>query len=340
MRSDRCLSLYVMQPLIGAGLHRPFPGIPILMYHSISEDRERNCGAYYKVCTPPALFREHLQILRESGFTVCDLDAAVAALQEPSSPCLPVGATRIPVVPVTRENGRSPVARDPYSPSNLETRSPVAISAASRPRLAVITFDDGFRDFLTDAWPALCDFGFSATVFLPTQFIGRQRTVFQGRDCLTWDEVRALRRGGAQFGSHTVTHPLLVELDDAAMARELSQSKCAIEEELGEPIHSFSHPFAFPLAQHRYVERFRRTLADCGYRAAVTTTLGRAQAGDDSLLLKRLPVNGADDAKLFCAKLAGAYDWLEAPQRVFKRLKQFTRGFRQGRQSALAGASH
>ena len=77
------------------------------------------------------------------------------------------------------------------------------------PRLAVITFDDGFRDFLTAAWPSLSEFGFTATVFLPTGSIAGQRATFQDRECLTWDEVRTLRREGITFGSHTVSHPSL-----------------------------------------------------------------------------------------------------------------------------------
>jgi len=284
MRLDGYLSSHIVQPCINSGLFMPEPGIPILMYHSISEETESDRGDYYKVCTPPELFRAHLRLLKEEGFTVLDLAAAVDALEGSGD-----GSGMV-------EGG----AR----------------------RVAVITFDDGFRNFLTDAWPALSDCGFAATVFLPTQFIGNQRATFQERDCLTWNEVRMLRGEGVGFGSHSVSHARLEHLDESGLLEELLESRQVIEKELGEPIDFFSHPYAFPQANPGYVEGYRRGILGAGYRAAVTTRLGRARYGDDLSMLKRLPVNGADGPELFRAKLMGAYDWLHAPQQAMQWIKR------------------
>jgi hypothetical protein len=49
--------------------------------------------------------------------------------------------------------------------------------------------------------------------------------------------------------------------------------------------------------------------------------IGRVAESDSRLFMKRLPVNSADDTLLFEAKLAGAYDWLHAPQWLTKILK-------------------
>ena len=56
-------------------------------------------------------------------------------------------------------------------------------------------------------------------MFLPTAFINPERRRFKERECMTWDEVRECRRGGIEFGSHTVNHPKLYELDLAANPR-------------------------------------------------------------------------------------------------------------------------
>jgi peptidoglycan/xylan/chitin deacetylase (PgdA/CDA1 family) len=194
-------------------------------------------------------------------------------------------------------------------------------AAAPRRKLVVLTFDDGYHDFLTAAWPALETHGFTATMFLPTAFIGNQRQGFKGRACLTWSEARDLRQRGAEFGSHTVNHPKLWELLATELDDELKRSRCMLEQELSTPITTFAHPYAFPRQNLAYVERFRQAMDRSGYRLGVTTSLGCVHRGDEPLLLKRLPANGADNASLLRAKLHGAYDWLAVPQNAFKAAK-------------------
>jgi peptidoglycan/xylan/chitin deacetylase (PgdA/CDA1 family) len=296
---DRLVSVNFVAPLrrMFAG-HESAARIPILMYHAITDDPEPGVRGYYRLNTPPALFHEHLRLLKAEGFQVIDLPAAARLLVGRVAPRAPGFADHQSCLP------------------KLETRNP-----QPEARHAVITFDDGFQDFLTAAWPALREFGFSSTVFLPTAFIGRDRRSFKDRPCLTWAEVRRLRREGVCFGSHTVHHPKLWELAAGELERELQDSKHTLEQELNEPVQTFAHPYAFPRSP-AYVTRFRAALATAGYHAGVTTSLGCAAPGDDLLTLKRLPANGADDPALFRAKLRGAYDWLAAPQALIKRLKR------------------
>ena len=280
MRPDQAMTLRVVAPLKRAGLWSRTTGIPVLMYHSVSDDPEPGVADYYRLATGPALFRRHMEVIRELGFEVISLARAVEALQQPL-----------------------PAAR----------------------RQVVITFDDGFRDFATGAWPVLFEFGFTASVFLPTQYIGDKRDSFVGRECLTWDEVISLQRAGVSFGSHTVSHPKLATLEDASLRHELSDSRRAIEDRLGNPVDTFAHPYAFPQEDPAYVARFRRAARDAGYRISVTTLIGSIRPADDPMMLKRLPVNGADTPEFFAAKLLGAYDWMGVPQWVVKRLKGLKR---------------
>ena len=186
------------------------------------------------------------------------------------------------------------------------------------PRCVAVTFDDGFRDFYTVAFPILQQHEFAATMFLPTSYIGQQARRFKSRECLTWSEVKELHRVGMEFGSHTVTHPRLVELDWPDIEKEMNDSKAQIDDHLGVPAKAFAYPYAFPEANQDFVQHFRQLLGKAGYRSSVTTKIGRAHPGDDRLCLKRLPVNSGDDTPLFRAKLHGAYDWLSWPQAFSK----------------------
>lgn len=181
-----------------------------------------------------------------------------------------------------------------------------------------ITFDDGYESFYTKAFPILCKYGFSATVFLPTAFIGDTRRLFKGIGCLTWDEVRYLNSRGIDFGSHTVDHPQLRDLPRSEIERQLRSSRGAIEDELGSRVTTFAYPFAFPEADRAFVPVLRNLLAESGYEYGVSTIIGTVGDGNDRYFMPRLPINSDDDTRFFAAKLHGAYNWLHTIQYVRK----------------------
>jgi peptidoglycan/xylan/chitin deacetylase (PgdA/CDA1 family) len=275
-RLDRSLTLGVFGPLRRAGVGRCAIGMPVLMYHGVSDDAEDGRSPYYRVTTNPQRFAEQMQWISELGFSGVSVEEGLRQLAEGTT-------NRHPAV--------------------------------------AISFDDGFRDFHTMAWPALRRHNFTATMYLPTAFISQQRKTFRGKECLSWDEVRELRREGVRFGSHTVSHPKLHELGWRDIDLEITISKDRIEQELQEPMTSFAYPFAFPQEDRRFVERFVGLLRKAGYKHCATTVIGRVRAGDDLFCLKRLPANSCDDEALFAAKLDGAYDWFSGVQRAFRQVK-------------------
>ena len=188
--------------------------------------------------------------------------------------------------------------------------------------LTVLTFDDGFRDVLTEAVPIMQEFGFTATVYAIAEKSTAVRSTFKDRECMTSAELRQLANVGYEIGSHTVSHPRLYELPWEKIEAEVKQSKRALEDSIGQPVDAFCYPYAYPEADRNFSTRFEQLIRECGYTSNVTTIIGTAKRDSDRFRLPRLPVNSWDDEKLLAAKLDGAYDWLHVPQLGFKRLKQ------------------
>lgn len=185
----------------------------------------------------------------------------------------------------------------------------------------VLTFDDGFHDFYTQAFPILADHGHTATVFLPTQYVASERRWFKSWQCLTWSEVQELHKAGITFGSHTNSHKQLRSLQKAEVEEEIRCSKEAIEDRLGSCVESFSYPFAFPETDQVFKKTLKDLLRAQGYKNGVTTVIGTVADNNDPFFLPRLPVNAADDLRLFQAKLEESYNWLHYIQYLSKLVK-------------------
>lgn len=216
-----------------------------------------------------------------------------------------------------------------YSTLSLEEVQHRLANSSDQTRPVVITFDDGFEDFYTDAFPILEQYGFSATMFLPTGYIGNSNLKFKDKFCLSWGQVCELSAIGQRFGSHTVSHPQLRQIIPADRIRELQESKNGIEQALGKPVNSFSYPYAFPEQDRQFVRELRQDLSECGYTNGVSTIVGRASASDDPFFFKRLPINDGDDCELFRAKLEGGYDWLHPLQYATKLIRSEIQNWQQ-----------
>lgn len=101
---------------------------------------------------------------------------------------------------------------------------------------------------------------------------------------LNWQQVRALDAAGVEIGSHTVTHPFLVQLEDEELAAELGGSKARIEEETGRAVSSLAYPTG---GSAFFDERAVRLAAECGYRYAVSYDHATVRA--DSLKRFEIP---------------------------------------------------
>jgi peptidoglycan/xylan/chitin deacetylase (PgdA/CDA1 family) len=154
-------------------------------------------------------------------------------------------------------------------------------------RCAVLTFDDGFLDFATAAFPELERRGWPATVFLPVGHLGGTdrwdsvRQLTAARRLLDWSTIVELASAGIDFGGHGVTHSDLTLLSGDELFDEIVVPKRLIEERLSRPVVSFAAPFGRTDAR---VDRLIRQY----YRQAVGTELALARKSTDPYAIPRI----------------------------------------------------
>jgi peptidoglycan/xylan/chitin deacetylase (PgdA/CDA1 family) len=188
-------------------------------------------------------------------------------------------------------------------------------------RSVVVTLDDGFVDNYEHALPILRRSGVPATVFLTVSYIGTDRlptltrTDFVPRP-LSWEQVREMHRAGIEFGSHTLTHPMLSEVPLDRARLEIADSRRRIEDVLGVPVSLFCYP------RGDYDDSVKQIVRDEGYVAACSTLPGLNDWSADLYALRRTYVSRRDTAGEFIKKVAGGYDVIQTVAARWHQLRR------------------
>jgi peptidoglycan/xylan/chitin deacetylase (PgdA/CDA1 family) len=175
---------------------------------------------------------------------------------------------------------------------------------AAGARLVGLTFDDGYAGIAEHAVPLLASRGFTATVFVPSDYVGRGAdwdTGLLGRRFRHLDAaaLRDLVVAGFEIGSHSATHRDLRSLDDDALRRETAGSRRALEDLAGAPVRSFAYPFG------RHDARVRAAVADAGYEIACGGFPDGASPDGRLVHVARFGVRSVDGVRALAAKLGG-----------------------------------
>ena len=118
---------------------------------------------------------------------------------------------------------------------------------------------------------------------------------------LNWNQVREMAHVGIEFGSHTVTHPILANLTDRDLRFELVESRRVIEDQTGKPVHAISYPVGGPTA---FDDRVRSAANRAGYRLGISYIPGtNPLPGLDHYGLRRQHVERYIDRSYFAAML-------------------------------------
>lgn len=115
------------------------------------------------------------------------------------------------------------------------------------PRSLLITFDDGYEDVYTTAFPILRQFNLPATVYPIVGAVGHwnewnHRAPYIANH-LSWPQIDELQRHGLSFGCHTLTHHSLVRFDPARVRTELQSAQAILADKLGRAVTTLSYPY-------------------------------------------------------------------------------------------------
>lgn len=200
-------------------------------------------------------------------------------------------------------------------------------------RATVITFDDGYGNVHTHAWPVLRALQIPATVFVATAYMDspdpfpfdswgrRHRSDAPPGDWvpLTWSQCRDLQQSGlVEIGSHS-HHHADSRGDRSGFTGDLAESRATLARELGLRDYTFAFPYGgrrLGFASDDLIAAARDASALC----ALTTETERARGGTSPFGWGRYEVVDSDTPASIAAKLDGWYDWMAQARGLFRRL--------------------
>jgi peptidoglycan/xylan/chitin deacetylase (PgdA/CDA1 family) len=166
-------------------------------------------------------------------------------------------------------------------------------------KAVIITFDDGYQDNYTEAFPVLQKYGFKAMFFLVSDTIGiinkwHDPATEPHQKMLSLEQIKEVQAAGMEFGSHTLSHLNLNELSIEAANIQIAESKPVLEQALGKSVDIFAYPYG----AGAYNPAVKQLVKPAGYKLAVGIKQAINMLGHEDLFaLKRITVRG--DENLF-----------------------------------------
>ncbi len=184
------------------------------------------------------------------------------------------------------------LADNGYTTLTMQEVYDILVGRKSLPtRPIALTFDDGYRDFYTAAWPILQRHNFKATNYVITKFIGWDAY-------MTWPMLQELSDGGqVEIGAHTRSHVDLRTLSADKLQDEVLGSKAILETGLGRPVGAFCYPAGF------YNAGVIAAVGRANYLTATTELPGAKQNIQNPYELPRIRVNGPDPLGAWSSRL-------------------------------------
>jgi len=129
-------------------------------------------------------------------------------------------------------------------------------------KYVIISFDDGYEDFYTDAFPIIKKHNVKAINYIVYNYIGQL-------NYMESDQIKEIIKSKlVEIGSHTVNHAYLKDIDQNMAFAEILNSKDMLEKTFGVEVKSFAYPYGV------YDTTVKKLVIKAGYTTAVTVETG------------------------------------------------------------------
>lgn len=164
-----------------------------------------------------------------------------------------------------------------------------------------VTFDDGYLDNYTLAFPILSDLKIPFTIFMISDFIDESHSLF-----LNKQHLRELAKNSlVTIGAHGKSHLPLAKMSLSEAKKEMSASKQEIEQILGRKVETMSFPHG------SFNQALLEIAAELGYKKCGTSRARPNQRLNDHLQVDRQCIFSCESELSFSQKLNGQWDWLD-----------------------------
>jgi len=157
----------------------------------------------------------------------------------------------------------------------------------------ILTFDDGYEDHYTNAYPLLQKYGFVGAFFIITEPVDSRRAGY-----MSWAQIEIMSTAGMEIGAHGYTHLDLRGQSVDYIIWQAVGSREAIEARLQQPVRFFSYPSG------GYDEQVINVLRSANFWGAVTTEAGTKQSSRRPFALRRIRVRSSDTPDTLALKLS------------------------------------
>lgn len=169
----------------------------------------------------------------------------------------------------------------------------------------IITFDDGYRDVYTHAFPVMKEFGLRGVIFVVGERSMRtnewDRGITPSYELLSNEEILEFHNAGFEIGAHSMHHVRLTDVQAIEAWEELYQARVTTESLLNAPVHTFAYPYGL------VNEEVKKMALNAGYTVACAAFTGPPIFGTDLLEVRRIRIIDSQNPVVFWFQLQSVY---------------------------------